>query len=135
DHALDEARRRAQTHAEELHHAELRHTELGGRRAAIRERLETEWRRPLDEMLADAQPVELDDDALRAEADGLRQELERLGPVNVLAIEEHEETLKRADFLTSQRADLADAKNQLQQAIREIDNTARELFLATFTQV
>ena len=127
------ASRRRQS--DELHHAELRHTELGGRRAAIRERLETEWRRPLDDMLAEAQPVELDDDALRAEAESLRQELERLGPVNVLAIEEHEETVKRQDFLTGQRADLAEAKQSLQQAIREIDGTARELFLATFAQV
>ena len=135
DHALDDSRRQAQTLSDELHHAELRHTELGGRRAAIRERLEAEWRRPLDDMLAEAQPVELDDEALRAEADALRQELERLGPVNVLAIEEHEETLKRQEFLTSQRADLAEAKQSLQQAIREIDSTARELFLGTFAQV
>ena len=135
DHALDDARRQSQSHGDELHHAELRHTELGGRRTAIRERLEAEWRRPLDDMLAEAQTVELDDDALRAEAESLRQELERLGPVNVLAIEEHEETLKRQDFLTGQRADLAEAKQSLQQAIREIDSTARELFLATFTQV
>ena len=35
---------------------ELRLTELAGRRTAIRERLEAEWRRPLDEMLAGAQP-------------------------------------------------------------------------------
>jgi chromosome segregation protein len=135
EHALDEHRRHAQARGDELHHAELRHTELGGRRAAIRERLEAEWRRPLDAMLAEAQPVDLDDDALRSEADGLRQELERLGPVNVLAIEEHEETVKRQDFLMGQRADLAEARQSLQQAIREIDGTARELFLATFTQV
>jgi len=135
EHALDETRRRAQVHSDELHHAELRHTELGGRRMAIRERLEAEWRRPLDDMLGEAQPIDMDDDALRTEADALRQELERLGPVNVLAIEEHEETLKRQDFLTGQRADLADAKQSLQQAIREIDSTARELFLATFIQV
>jgi chromosome segregation protein len=135
EHTLDDARRRAQSHSDELHHAELRHTELGGRRAAIRERLETEWRRPLDDMLAEAEPIDMDDDALRTEADALRQELERLGPVNVLAIEEHEETLKRQDFLTGQRADLADAKQSLLQAIREIDSTARELFLATFAQV
>jgi chromosome segregation protein len=135
DHGLDAARRNAQGHTDELHQAELRHTELSGRRAAIRERLETEWRRPLDEMLAEAQPVELEDDALRVEAESLRQELEKLGPVNVLAIEEHEETVKRQDFLTGQRADLADAKQSLQQAIREIDSTARELFFATFTQV
>jgi chromosome segregation protein len=135
EHALDHARRSAQTHSEELHHAELRHTELGGRRAAIRERLETEWRRPLEQMLSEAESVDLDDESLRAEVEGLRQELERLGPVNVLAIEEHEETLKRQDFLTGQRTDLADAKQQLLQAIREIDGTARELFLATFSQV
>jgi chromosome segregation protein len=135
EHALDESRRRLQSHSDELHHAELRHSDLGGRRTAIRERLEAEWRRPLDDMLAEAQEVELDDDALRTEADELRQELERLGPVNVLAIEEHEETLKRQDFLTGQRTDLMDAKASLQQAIREIDSTARELFLGTFTQV
>ena len=38
--------------SDELHAAELRFTELSGRRAAIRERLETEWRKPLDELLA-----------------------------------------------------------------------------------
>ncbi len=53
----------------------------------------------------------------------------------MLAIEEHDETVKRQDFLTSQRTDLADAKASLLQAIREIDTTARELFLATFAQV
>jgi len=135
EHALDDARRQTHSLSDELHHAELRHTELGGRRAAIRERLEAEWRRPLDDMLAEAQPLEIDDEALRGEADTIRQELERLGPVNVLAIEEHEEQLKRQDFLTGQRADLASAKQSLLQAIREIDVTARELFLATFTQV
>ncbi|MEP6494188.1 MAG: chromosome segregation protein SMC [bacterium] len=135
EHALDEARRRSQSHSDELHHAELRHTELGGRRTAIRERLEAEWRRPLEDMLAGAEAVDLDDETLRAETESLRQELERLGPVNVLAIEEHEETVKRQDFLTGQRADLADAKQQLLQAIREIDGTAKELFMATFLQV
>ena len=135
DQTLVGSRRQAQAHSEELHHAELRHTELGGRRTAIRERLEAEWRRPLDDMLAEVQPLEIDDDALRAETESLRQEIERLGPVNVLAIEEHEETLKRQEFLSAQRADLSEAKQTLQQAIREIDSTARELFLATFVQV
>ena len=56
EHALDEVRRRVGAAAEELHHAELRFTELSGRRAAIRERVETEWRRPLDELLATVEP-------------------------------------------------------------------------------
>jgi len=135
DHALDETRRVAHQTADELHHAELRFTELSGRRTAIRERLETEWRKPLDELLQSFTPVEVDDDTLRSEVEQLRAQLESLGVVNPLAIEEHEEETKRLDFLTSQRTDLADAKNSLQLAIREIDATARELFLATFTQV
>ena len=79
--------------------------------------------------------MEVDDDTLRSEVEQLRAQLESLGVVNPLAIEEHEEETKRLDFLTSQRADLAEAKNSLALAIREIDATARELFLATFTQV
>ena len=135
EHFLDEVRHQSSAMSDELHRAEMRFTELSGRRTAIRERLEAEWRRPLDEMLNGLPPVELDDAALREETEMLRQQLEALGPVNVLAIEEHEETSKRLDFLTTQRADLADAKQSLQQAIREIDATARELFFATFTQV
>jgi len=135
EHHLSEIRKRAGTLADELHHAELRFTELSGKRTAIRERLETEWRRPLEEMFASLEPLEVEDALLRSEMEELRQQLEQLGPVNALAIEEHEETAKRLEFLTGQRADLAEAKQQLQQAIREIDTTARELFLATFTQV
>src|SRR5262249_2817697 len=115
--------------------AELRHAELGGRRAAIRERLEAEWRRPPGDMVGGAPPGGLAGDAPRAAGGAPRNDLEKLGPVNVLAIEEHEETLKRQEFLTAQRADLAEAKQSLQQAIREIDSTARELFLGTFAQV
>ncbi|MBX3175205.1 MAG: chromosome segregation protein SMC [Gemmatimonadaceae bacterium] len=133
--ALDSARADAGSANETLHHAELRHTELAGRRTAIRERLEAEWRRPLDELFADYQPVEAEDDALRIEAEDLRKQLESLGPVNPLAIEEHEEETKRLEFLTTQRADLTEAQAKLTQAIKEIDVTARDLFLATFAQV
>jgi chromosome segregation protein len=135
EHALDLTRRRASAVVQELHEAEVAFTELSGRRAAIRERLETEWRKPLEEMLAGATEMEAESDALRAEADSLREQLDQLGPVNVLAIEEHDETVTRFEFLTTQRADLTDARNSLAQAIREIDATARELFLTTFAKI
>ncbi len=135
EHGLDAARRAAHEREQGLHHAELRFTELSGRRTAIRERLETEWRRPLDDLLSSFEAVLLDEDSLRTESETLRNEVERLGPVNQLAIEEHEEEVKRLDFLTTQRNDLADARNKLQLAIREIDTTAREMFMSTFLQV
>lgn len=135
DEALDAARRESHEHESALHHAELRFTELSGRRAAIRERLETEWRRPLEDLMSSFDALDVEDELLRAEAEQLRSELEKLGPVNPLAVEEHEEEVKRLDFITGQRNDLSEAKNKLQLAIREIDATARELFMATFLQV
>jgi chromosome segregation protein len=132
---LTETRRRATSLTEELHHAEVRYTELSGRRTAIRERLEAEWRKPLEDLLATLEEVEAESDELRAEAEELRRQIDALGPVNPLAIEEHEEELKRLDFLTTQRADLNAARASLTQAIKEIDTTARELFLTTFAQV
>jgi chromosome segregation protein len=133
--SLDEARRKAASLGEQLHGAQLRHTELSGRREAIRQRLETEWRRTLDDLLTGFEELDVETDALRSEAKTLRESLDELGPVNPLAIEEHEEEQRRLEFLTSQRNDLVNAKQSLHQAIREIDSTARELFLATFSQV
>ncbi len=135
DHALDTSRRAADDDAQRLHVAELRFTELSGKRAAVQERLEAEWRRPLEELMAGYTVVEAEEDALRAEADELRKQIEQLGPVNPLAIEEHEEETKRLEFLTTQRTDLSDAQVRLYAAIKEIDITARDLFLATFAQV
>ena len=135
ERALDETRRETAARSEELHGAELRYSELAGRRRSIRERLETEWRRSLDDLLATATLLEVEESLLRTEAEELRTQLEAIGPVNPLAIEEHDEEVRRLDFLTTQRNDLAQAKQSLQHAIREIDTTARELFLATFAQV
>ncbi|MDP9201454.1 MAG: chromosome segregation protein SMC [Gemmatimonadota bacterium] len=135
EHSLAEMRRHTAGLSEELHAAELRYTELSGRRAAIRERLEAEWKKPVDELLAGAETLELDDDALRSEAALVREQLDALGAVNPLAIEEHEEETKRLSFLTTQRDDLNSARSSLQQAIREIDTTARALFLQTFVRV
>jgi chromosome segregation protein len=128
EHLLSEMRHRVTGLSEDLHSAELRYTELSGRRGAIRERLEAEWKKPVDELLAGAEVLDLDDDTLRAEAAVVREQLDALGPVNPLAIEEHEEETKRLSFLTTQRDDLNSAKSSLQQAIRE-------MFLQTFVQV
>ncbi len=135
EHVLTEMRHHVTALGEELHSTELRYTELSGRRTAIRERLEAEWKKPVDELLAGVETLELDDETLRAEAAVVREQLDALGPVNPLAIEEHEEETKRLTFLTAQRDDLNSAKSSLQQAIREIDTTARELFLQTFVKV
>ncbi|MGI9077567.1 MAG: chromosome segregation protein SMC [Gemmatimonadaceae bacterium] len=135
DRSLDSARRNLAEITEALHRGELRLRDLEGRREAIRGRLEAEWRRPLEELLLGLTPLEDDAELLRGELAGIRVQLDELGQVNPLAVEEHDEEAKRLTFLSTQRDDLAAARASLQQAIREIDATARALFLASFTQV
>jgi len=72
---------------------------------------------------------------LRAELHQLVADIDRLGPINMLALEEHDEEKQRLDFLNAQRADLVQARDDLQKAIREINRTARQLFVDTFEQV
>ena len=63
---------------------------------------------------------EINWDAVRDEIAELRGKIERLGNVNVDAIEQQEELEKRNDFLTSQIEDLNNSKNQLQQLIGKL---------------
>jgi chromosome segregation protein len=117
------------------HSLELERQELGGRIERIRERLEGEWGRALETLLGEAEAVEGDPEVLQQELKEIVIALDRLGPVNMLAVEEHEEESKRLDFLTEQRDDLVRARNDLRNAIREINKTATDLFLTTFNQI
>ena len=79
---------------------------------------------------ADASPEERRD-RLRT----LQEKLRGLGPVNLLAVQDYEERRERLSFLTGQRKDLDDARQQLLEAIEKINQTASDLFLRTFALV
>jgi chromosome segregation protein len=133
--ALDQARKALAALGEEEHRLQLERTEIEGRKRGLVERVETEWRKPLDQLLADAPEVEGDLEWLRQENDRLRGAIDAVGPVNALAVEEHAEEQRRLEFLMTQRDDLVTARNSLQQAAREIDQTAKTLFLESFAKV
>ena len=65
----------------------------------------------------------------------LRRKIERLGPVNMMAIEQFDELETRHTFLTSQRQDLLDSIAQTGEAIRKIDKTTRERFEEAFSSI
>ena len=64
-----------------------------------------------------------------------RATLERLGPVNALAVTEHDEQEGRLTFLTTQRADVANSVESLRKTIKEINLTSSERFRETFNEV
>ncbi len=120
---------------EEHHRLQLELSEAGAERRRIVERVETEWKRPIDQLFDGAPFLDLDLETLDAESARIVGALEGIGVVNPLAVEEHAEESKRLEFLSTQRDDLVAARQSLQQAIREIDGTAQAMFLETFTAV
>jgi chromosome segregation protein len=65
----------------------------------------------------------------------LRGRIDRLGPVNMMAIDQHEELETRYEFLSTQRRDLVESIAQTMEAIRRIDETTRVRFVAAFAAI
>ncbi len=65
----------------------------------------------------------------------LRRRIERVGEVNLTAIQEHEEISERHEFLHGQKEDLEKSLQQLEKAIERIDKTSKTRFMETFARV
>ena len=63
------------------------------------------------------------------------ERIERLGAVNLASIDELKEQTERKEYLDRQFADLSDALNTLEQAIRKIDRETRARFQDTFDRI
>ncbi|MDH5709926.1 MAG: chromosome segregation protein SMC, partial [Hylemonella sp.] len=72
---------------------------------------------------------------LQGEIDRLHREIAALGAVNLAALEELAVARERKQFLDAQSADLNEAMNTLEDAIRKIDGETRELLGGTFNTV
>ncbi|ARS53317.1 chromosome segregation protein SMC [Kushneria konosiri] len=70
-------------------------------------------------------------EALESVSDKIR----RLGAINLAAIEEYEQQLERRDYLQGQHAELTEALDTLNQAIRKIDQETRTRFKQVFEEV
>jgi chromosome segregation protein len=132
-HEIERARREQQGRR---HQVEMALAECRMRRQNLLDRIEEHYKMSEAELLAmtfewtDADPVP-DDGVLR----GLRDEIGKLGPVNLLALEEHEEKAARLQFLSAQRQDLVQASTSLTETIDRINRTAHFLFMETFEQI
>ena len=71
----------------------------------------------------------------QTEADRLAAHIQRLGAINLAAIEEFAEQSERKAYLDSQHADLTEALTTLENAIRKIDRETKERFQETFDKV
>jgi len=65
----------------------------------------------------------------------LQARIDEMGPVNLVAIEEYEETEQRFQFLSQQHDDLVNAKVQLLEVINRINTQTRQMFTETFEKI
>jgi chromosome segregation protein len=65
----------------------------------------------------------------------LRAKIDRMGPVNMMAIDQFDDLETRHAFLTTQRKDLIDSIAATSDAIKKIDKTTRERFTEAFTVI
>jgi chromosome segregation protein len=133
-----EVRVRRETHDREretLHNIEVEQTRSDADWERVREHAADELGLAIVTLLeAETEPDD-EPEALRTDIEALRAKIDRLGPVNLLALKELDELEERSQFLTHQRKDLVEALKSLDETIREIDATCIERFVATFEQV
>ncbi|MCF7973301.1 MAG: chromosome segregation protein SMC [Phycisphaerae bacterium] len=99
------------------------------------ERVKDELQIDLEEAHETYTKQDMDWDSVREEINDLRSKIERLGNVNVDAIEEQEALEERHEFLSKQVEDLDQSKVQLQQLITKLNKTSREKFAQAFEEI
>ena len=72
---------------------------------------------------------------MKKQVASIREEIKKLGPVNVSAIEEYKDVLERYNFLSDQYDDLKEAEESLRQVIEELDDGMRKQFTEKFSDI
>ena len=120
DHRGELAAEQARVHSDAQHMAETCIQELS---------------QPCEELLADESLARLAGEELGNEETlykEMRTRLENMGPVNMMALEEYQETAQRHEFLETQRQDLLQSIENTQNTIKEIDTISRQKFEEAF---
>ena len=129
------ARKLGSTLGEDLHQLEVTLSELSLNLKHLEEQI---WERYHDELRLVAGDFHLRPRITQEQLERmekLRLLIQRMGEINLTAIDEFEELNERFEFLTRQKDDLEGALDQLRRAIRKINRTSRKRFKETFEKV
>lgn len=145
--ALEEADR-------ELRESERRRTQAEQQAQVVRSQVEQqrlEWqglsvrRKTLQEQLHEegydlqtvvaTLPEDATESAWESQLEALNARIQRLGAINLAAIEEYQQQSERKRYLDAQNDDLVDALETLENVIRKIDRETRNRFKETFDQI
>jgi chromosome segregation protein len=118
-----------------LHEIEVEQARSDGEWDRLRDAALTELATAPELLLESPATEDASSEELELAIEDLRAGIERVGPVNLLALKEVEELQQRSTFLNEQRQDLVDSLAKLDTTISEIDAICTERFLETFQKV
>jgi len=119
---------------ERVHKLDMEEAQLSFQLETLKNNISQAYKVDLDGITPDIGGIE-DKEAVQNEVDELSRTIERIGPVNLVAIDEHKELEERFSFLKRQKDDLVSAKESLLKAIKKINQTTKTLFMETFSAI
>jgi chromosome segregation protein len=102
---------------------------------ALKERLSVEFNVDINDLLDIEVNAAENEEDIRERTEKMKRQLDDFGAINPMAVEAYNEMSERHGFIQGQKKDLAEAKASLLATIQEIDDTAREKFMAAFIMV
>ncbi|RPA69184.1 chromosome segregation protein SMC [Cyclobacteriaceae bacterium YHN15] len=108
--------------------------------AGLKERLSVEFEIDLDQLMEDNPELDeayfgLSEPEIKEIVQLAKDRLEKIGPINPMAMEAYNEIKERYNFIVDQKEDLIKAKNSLVETIKEIDQVAKDTFLDAFGKI
>lgn len=131
---LNRLRNERQSLSDNVYKIDLRNNELSMKIENLRNSIQEEY--SLELQLKDFEDLhefnfsEISDEVLR-----LKEKIRNLGPINLLAYNEYEEEKERLDFLHQQRDDLIESEKDLINTIKNINESAQNVFFETFEEI
>jgi chromosome segregation protein len=117
---------------EKIHRARMEHSEITFKMDSLADMVREKYNLNLHNIFQKYLQEDFSLADARERLDHVKKLRERLGEVNLTAIQEHEALKERYSFITTQRQDLLDSIQSLQEAIRKINKTSLEKFKETF---
>jgi chromosome segregation protein len=133
--ALKELRSTIDEQSTELNELTLRERELVLSLEHLEEHVLDKHRVELTYVIGDHHARPVPDAEVTARAEELQRLIDRMGEINLTAIEEYEENAERYEYLTNQRRDLEDALTKLDKAIRQMNRESRAMFRESFAAI
>lgn len=103
--------------------------------SSMKERLSIEFEVDINKIINEPISDAYSQDELEQKVEKLKHKIANFGEINPLAVEAFDEMKTRYDFIQEQKKDLLKAKEVLEKTIKEIDETAKEKFMAAFNEV